>query len=75
MHVSLGVMHQVKNLAESESFLVTSVPKACQSGIANLCPTSNSSASTACTNNAPADLGSPSYQHSMDDSLDLSPQG
>lgn len=70
-----GVMHQVKNLAESESFLVTSPPKACQSGIASLCPTSNSSASTTCTNNATADLGSPSYQHSMDDSLDLSPQG
>lgn len=70
-----GVMHQVKNLAESESFLVTSPPKACQSGTASLCPTSNSSASTTCTNNATADLGSPSYQHSMDDSLDLSPQG
>ncbi|XP_072317894.1 E3 ubiquitin-protein ligase TRIP12 isoform X1 [Eucyclogobius newberryi] len=70
-----GVMHQVKNLAESESLLVTCPPKACQSGSASLCPTSHSTASTASTNNAAADLGSPSYQHSMDDSLDLSPQG
>ncbi|XP_055082036.1 E3 ubiquitin-protein ligase TRIP12 isoform X2 [Periophthalmus magnuspinnatus] len=70
-----GVMHQVKNLAESESLLVTSPPKACQSGTASLCPTSNSTASTTSSNNATADLGSPSYQHSMDDSLDLSPQG
>uniref|UniRef100_A0AAV2J4M1 E3 ubiquitin-protein ligase n=1 Tax=Knipowitschia caucasica TaxID=637954 RepID=A0AAV2J4M1_KNICA len=70
-----GVMHQVKNLAESESLLVTSPPKACQSGSASICPTSNSTASTTSSNNAIAELGSPSYQHSMDDSLDLSPQG
>nr|XP_020473844.1 E3 ubiquitin-protein ligase TRIP12 isoform X3 [Monopterus albus] len=70
-----GVMHQVKNLAESESFLVTSPPKACPSGTASLCTTTISTASTTSTNNATPDLGSPSYQHSMDDSLDLSPQG
>ncbi|XP_069578891.1 E3 ubiquitin-protein ligase TRIP12 isoform X2 [Brachyistius frenatus] len=70
-----GVMHQVKNLAESESFLVTSPPKACQSGTASLCTTTISTASTTSANNATPDLGSPSFQHSMDDSLDLSPQG
>uniref|UniRef100_A0A3B4VDE4 E3 ubiquitin-protein ligase n=1 Tax=Seriola dumerili TaxID=41447 RepID=A0A3B4VDE4_SERDU len=70
-----GVMHQVKNLAESESFLVTSPPKACPSGTASLCTTTISTASTTSTNNATPDLGSPSFQHSMDDSLDLSPQG
>ncbi|XP_061575158.1 E3 ubiquitin-protein ligase TRIP12 isoform X1 [Cololabis saira] len=70
-----GVMHQVKNLAESESFLVTNPPKACPSGTASLCTTTISTASTTSANNATADLGSPSFQHSMDDSLDLSPQG
>lgn len=70
-----GVMHQVKNLAESESFLVTSPPKACPSGTASLCTTTISTASTTSANNATPDLGSPSFQHSMDDSLDLSPQG
>ncbi|XP_037630904.1 E3 ubiquitin-protein ligase TRIP12 isoform X5 [Sebastes umbrosus] len=70
-----GVMHQVKNLSESESFLVTSPPKACPSGTASLCTTTISTASTTSSNNATPDLGSPSFQHSMDDSLDLSPQG
>ncbi|XP_030600494.1 E3 ubiquitin-protein ligase TRIP12 isoform X2 [Archocentrus centrarchus] len=70
-----GVMHQVKNLAESESFLVTSPPKACPSGTASLCTTTISTASTTSANNTAPDLGSPSFQHSMDDSLDLSPQG
>nr|XP_043887505.1 E3 ubiquitin-protein ligase TRIP12 isoform X1 [Solea senegalensis]XP_043887506.1 E3 ubiquitin-protein ligase TRIP12 isoform X1 [Solea senegalensis] len=70
-----GVMHQVKNLAESETFLVTSPPKACPSGTASLCTTTISTASTTSANNATPDLGSPSFQHSMDDSLDLSPQG
>ncbi|XP_076002219.1 E3 ubiquitin-protein ligase TRIP12 isoform X1 [Genypterus blacodes] len=70
-----GVMHQVKNLSESESFLVTSPPKACPSGNASLCTTTISTASTTSANNATPDLGSPSFQHSMDDSLDLSPQG
>lgn len=70
-----GVMHQVKNLAESESFLVTSPPKACSSGTANLCTTTITSVSTTSANIATPDLGSPSFQHSMDDSLDLSPQG
>ncbi|KAF7665576.1 hypothetical protein LDENG_00138410 [Lucifuga dentata] len=70
-----GVMHQVKNLAESESFLVTSPPKACTSGSASLCTTTINTASTTSANNATPDLGSPSFQHSMDDSLDLSPQG
>ncbi|XP_059187713.1 E3 ubiquitin-protein ligase TRIP12 isoform X4 [Centropristis striata] len=70
-----GVMHQVKNLSESESFLVTSPPKACNSGTASLCTTTISTASTTSANNATPDLGSPSFQHSMDDSLDLSPQG
>nr|XP_020497443.1 E3 ubiquitin-protein ligase TRIP12 isoform X7 [Labrus bergylta] len=70
-----GVMHQVKNLSEAESFLVTSPPKACPSGTASLCTTTISTASTTSANNATPDLGSPSFQHSMDDSLDLSPQG
>uniref|UniRef100_A0A3Q2ZZI7 E3 ubiquitin-protein ligase n=1 Tax=Kryptolebias marmoratus TaxID=37003 RepID=A0A3Q2ZZI7_KRYMA len=70
-----GVMHQVKNLAESESFLVTSPPKACSSGTTSLCTTTISNASTTSANNATPDLGSPSFQHTMDDSLDLSPQG
>ncbi|KAK5603779.1 Ubiquitin-protein ligase [Crenichthys baileyi] len=70
-----GVMHQVKNLAESESFLVTSPPKACSSGTASLCTTTITSVSTTSANIATSDLGSPSFQHSMDDSLDLSPQG
>lgn len=70
-----GVMHQVKNLAESESFLATSPPKACSSGTASLCTTTITSVSTTSANIANPDLGSPSFQHSMDDSLDLSPQG
>ncbi|XP_077396865.1 E3 ubiquitin-protein ligase TRIP12 isoform X2 [Festucalex cinctus] len=70
-----GVMHQVKNLAESESFLVTSPPKACSSSSTSLCTTTISTTSTTAANNAAPDLGSPSFQHSMDDSLDLSPQG
>uniref|UniRef100_A0A1A7Z3V9 E3 ubiquitin-protein ligase n=1 Tax=Iconisemion striatum TaxID=60296 RepID=A0A1A7Z3V9_9TELE len=70
-----GVMHQVKNLAESESFLVTSPPKACSSSTTSLCTTTISNASTTSANNAAPDLGSPSFQHTMDDSLDLSPQG
>ncbi|KAM6946227.1 E3 ubiquitin-protein ligase TRIP12 [Aplochiton taeniatus] len=69
-----GVMHQVKNLAESESFL-TSPPKACTSGTASLCTTTISTATTTAATNPTPDLGSPSFQHSMDDSLDLSPQG
>ncbi|KAJ8256885.1 hypothetical protein COCON_G00190370 [Conger conger] len=69
-----GVMHQVKNLAESETFL-TSPPKACTSGTASLCTTTISTATTTAATNATPDLGSPSFQHSMDDSLDLSPQG
>lgn len=68
-------MHQVKNLAESEAFLVTSPPKACPSGTTSLCTTTISTASTTSANNVTPDLGSPSFQHSMDDSLDLSPQG
>ncbi|XP_038123936.1 E3 ubiquitin-protein ligase TRIP12 isoform X4 [Cyprinodon tularosa] len=70
-----GVMHQVKNLAESESFLVTSPPKACSSGTASHCTTTITSVSTTSANIAAPDLGSPSFQHSMEDSLDLSPQG
>ncbi|KAJ8368138.1 hypothetical protein SKAU_G00081660 [Synaphobranchus kaupii] len=69
-----GVMHQVKNLAESETFL-TSPPKACTSGTASLCTTTISTATTTAATNATPDLGSPSFQHSMDDSLDLSPHG
>ncbi|XP_016329913.1 E3 ubiquitin-protein ligase TRIP12 isoform X3 [Sinocyclocheilus anshuiensis] len=69
-----GVMHQVKNLAESEVFL-TSPPKACTSGTASLCTTTITTATTTAASNVTSDLGSPSFQHSMDDSLDLSPQG
>ncbi|XP_030622812.1 E3 ubiquitin-protein ligase TRIP12 isoform X2 [Chanos chanos] len=69
-----GVMHQVKNLAESETFL-TSPPKACTSGTASLCTTTITTATTTAASNVTPDLGSPSFQHSMDDSLDLSPQG
>ncbi|XP_073706070.1 E3 ubiquitin-protein ligase TRIP12 isoform X8 [Garra rufa] len=69
-----GVMHQVKNLAESEVFL-TSPPKACTSGTASLCATTITTATTTAASNVTPDLGSPSFQHSMDDSLDLSPQG
>ncbi|KAG7471028.1 hypothetical protein MATL_G00120120 [Megalops atlanticus] len=69
-----GVMHQVKNLAESET-LLTSPPKACTSGTASLCTTTISTVTTTAAANATPDLGSPSFQHSMDDSLDLSPQG
>lgn len=67
-------MHQVKNLAESEVFL-TSPPKACTSGTASLCTTTITTATTTAASNVTPDLGSPSFQHSMDDSLDLSPQG
>uniref|UniRef100_H3ALV8 E3 ubiquitin-protein ligase n=1 Tax=Latimeria chalumnae TaxID=7897 RepID=H3ALV8_LATCH len=70
-----GVMHQVKNLAESEA-LLTSPPKACTSGTGSLGTTTTISTATPTTaSNATPDLGSPSFQHSMDDSLDLSPQG
>ncbi|XP_041125735.1 E3 ubiquitin-protein ligase TRIP12-like isoform X1 [Polyodon spathula] len=69
-----GVMHQVKNLAESETVL-TSPPKACTSGTGSICTTTISTATTTAAANATPDLGSPSFQHSMDDSLDLSPQG
>ncbi|XP_048460439.1 E3 ubiquitin-protein ligase TRIP12 [Rhincodon typus] len=67
-----GVMHQVKNLAESET-LLTSPPKACSSGIGTL-GTAATISTTNVASNTVADLGSPSFQ-SMDDSLDLSPQG
>uniref|UniRef100_A0A673M5A7 E3 ubiquitin-protein ligase n=1 Tax=Sinocyclocheilus rhinocerous TaxID=307959 RepID=A0A673M5A7_9TELE len=69
-----GVMHQVKNLSESEVFLI-SPPKACTSGTASLCTTTITTATTTAASNVTPDLGSPSFQHSMDDSLDLSPQG
>ncbi|XP_059362109.1 E3 ubiquitin-protein ligase TRIP12 isoform X5 [Carassius carassius] len=69
-----GVMHQVKNLSESEVFL-TSPPKACTSGTASICTTTITTATTTAASNITPDLGSPSFQHSMDDSLDLSPQG
>uniref|UniRef100_A0A7N5JTK9 E3 ubiquitin-protein ligase n=1 Tax=Ailuropoda melanoleuca TaxID=9646 RepID=A0A7N5JTK9_AILME len=70
-----GVMHQVKHLAESES-LLTSPPKACTNGSGSLGSTTPVSSGTAtAATNAAADLGSPSLQHSRDDSLDLSPQG
>ncbi|XP_073709429.1 E3 ubiquitin-protein ligase TRIP12 isoform X2 [Misgurnus anguillicaudatus] len=69
-----GVMHQVKNLAESEAFL-TSPPKACTSGTTSLCTTTITTATSTAASNVTPDLGSPSFQHSMDDSLDLSPQG
>lgn len=69
-----GVMHQVKNLAESET-LLTSPPKVCTNGSGSLtsAATINTGTGTA-AGNAAADLGSPSLQH-RDDSLDLSPQG
>ncbi|XP_042195203.1 E3 ubiquitin-protein ligase TRIP12 isoform X3 [Callorhinchus milii] len=67
-----GVMHQVKNLAESET-LLTSPPKAGSSGAGGLSTTATITTPTAASNTV-ADLGSPSFQ-SMDDSLDLSPQG
>ncbi|XP_040204751.1 E3 ubiquitin-protein ligase TRIP12 isoform X3 [Rana temporaria] len=69
-----GVMHQVKNLAESET-LLTSPPKVCTNGSGSLASaaTINTGTSSA-AGNAAADLGSPSLQH-RDDSLDLSPQG
>ncbi|XP_051952597.1 E3 ubiquitin-protein ligase TRIP12 isoform X2 [Xyrauchen texanus] len=69
-----GVMHQVKNLSESEAF-ITSPPKACTSGTASLCTTTITTATTTSASNVTPDLGSPSFQHSMEDSLDLSPQG
>ncbi|XP_063162735.1 E3 ubiquitin-protein ligase TRIP12 isoform X4 [Candoia aspera] len=70
-----GVMHQVKNLAESEA-LLTSPPKACTNGSGSLSATTTVSTGTATTaSNAASDLGSPSLQHTREDSLDLSPQG
>ncbi|XP_032081270.1 E3 ubiquitin-protein ligase TRIP12 isoform X3 [Thamnophis elegans] len=70
-----GVMHQVKNLAESEA-LLTSPPKACTNGSGTLSATTTVSTGTATTaSNAASDLGSPSLQHTREDSLDLSPQG
>ncbi|NWH31043.1 TRIPC ligase, partial [Chloropsis hardwickii] len=70
-----GVMHQVKNLAESEA-LLTSPPKVCTNGSGMLGTTTTISTGTAtAASNAAADLGSPSLQHSREDSLDLSPQG
>ncbi|XP_053315780.1 E3 ubiquitin-protein ligase TRIP12 isoform X7 [Spea bombifrons] len=69
-----GVMHQVKNLAVSET-LLTSPPKVCTNGSGSLSSTTAISAGTgSVAGNAAADLGSPSLQH-RDDSLDLSPQG
>ncbi|KAM8953484.1 E3 ubiquitin-protein ligase TRIP12 isoform 3-T3 [Pelodytes ibericus] len=69
-----GVMHQVKNLAESET-LLTSPPKVCTNGSGSLSGTMAISTGTGTVAaNAAADLGSPSLQH-RDDSLDLSPQG
>ncbi|NXL44087.1 TRIPC ligase, partial [Podilymbus podiceps] len=70
-----GVMHQVKNLAETEA-LLTSPPKVCTNGSGTLGTTTTISTGTAtAASNAAADLGSPSLQHSREDSLDLSPQG
>ncbi|KFZ62426.1 E3 ubiquitin-protein ligase TRIP12, partial [Antrostomus carolinensis] len=70
-----GVMHQVKNLAESEA-LLTSPPKVCTNGSGTLGTTTTITTGTAtAASNAAADLGSPSLQHSREDSLDLSPQG
>ncbi|XP_043926988.1 E3 ubiquitin-protein ligase TRIP12 isoform X2 [Protopterus annectens] len=70
-----GVMHQVKNLAESET-LLTSPPKTCTSGSTTLGTTSTISTTVVTTaSSVTADLGSPSFQHSMDESIDLSPQG
>ncbi|KAM6441757.1 E3 ubiquitin-protein ligase TRIP12 isoform 3-T4 [Liasis olivaceus] len=69
-----GVMHQVKNLAESEA-LLTSPPKACTNGSGALSATTVSTGTATTASNAASDLGSPSLQHSREDSLDLSPQG
>ncbi|XP_064929032.1 E3 ubiquitin-protein ligase TRIP12 isoform X1 [Columba livia] len=69
-----GVMHQVKNLAESEA-LLTSPPKVCTNGSGTLGTTTISTGTATAASNAAADLGSPSLQHSREDSLDLSPQG
>ncbi|NXV46659.1 TRIPC ligase, partial [Uria aalge] len=70
-----GVMHQVKNLAESEA-LLTSPPKVCTNGSGTLGTATTISTGTAtAASNAASDLGSPSLQHSREDSLDLSPQG
>ncbi|NXY69218.1 TRIPC ligase, partial [Glareola pratincola] len=70
-----GVMHQVKNLAESEA-LLTSPPKVCTNGSGTLGTATTISTGTAtAASNAAVDLGSPSLQHSREDSLDLSPQG
>ncbi|XP_053479325.1 E3 ubiquitin-protein ligase TRIP12 [Ictalurus furcatus] len=68
-----GVMHQVKNLAESESFL-PSPPKACTSGITAV-TTTITTATTPAASSVTPDLGSPSFHNNMEDSLDLSPQG
>uniref|UniRef100_A0A6I8QUC9 E3 ubiquitin-protein ligase n=1 Tax=Xenopus tropicalis TaxID=8364 RepID=A0A6I8QUC9_XENTR len=69
-----GVMHQVKNLAESEA-LLTSPPKVCTNGSGSLASTTTiSTGSGTASGNSAADLGSPSLQH-RDDSLDLSPPG
>ncbi|KAM4043800.1 LOW QUALITY PROTEIN: E3 ubiquitin-protein ligase TRIP12 [Anomaloglossus baeobatrachus] len=69
-----GVMHQVKNLAESET-LLTSPPKVCTNGSGSLASAASINTGIGTTSgNAAADLGSPSLQH-RDDSLDLSPQG
>ncbi|XP_075572272.1 E3 ubiquitin-protein ligase TRIP12 isoform X3 [Pelecanus crispus] len=69
-----GVMHQVKNLAESEA-LLTSPPKVCTNGSGTLATTTITTGTATAASNAAADLGSPSLQHSREDSLDLSPQG
>lgn len=66
-------MHQVKNLAESESFL-PSPPKACTSGI-TAATTTITTATTPAASSVTPDLGSPSFHNNMEDSLDLSPQG
>ncbi|KAM5163467.1 E3 ubiquitin-protein ligase TRIP12 isoform 3-T5 [Mantella aurantiaca] len=69
-----GVMHQVKNLAESET-LLTSPPKVCTNGSGSLAGAATINTGTgSAAGNAAGDLGSPSLQH-RDDSLDLSPQG
>ncbi|KAG8445495.1 hypothetical protein GDO86_010313 [Hymenochirus boettgeri] len=69
-----GVMHQVKNLAESETVL-TSPPKLCTNGSGSLGSTTTISTGTGTVCGSTAtDLGSPSLQH-RDDSLDLSPPG
>ncbi|XP_018423861.1 PREDICTED: E3 ubiquitin-protein ligase TRIP12 isoform X2 [Nanorana parkeri] len=69
-----GVMHQVKNLAESET-LLTSPPKVCTNGSGSISSSATINTGTgSAAGNAAADLGSPSLQH-RDDSLDLSPQG